>query len=579
MMIPLRSMALHAGARSRRLFSATATPKFDYIIVGAGSAGCVLANRLSADPNVKVLLVEAGPKHTGPMALSITMPAMVLENIKRGWFNWSYKSEPEPHLNGRTMIHDRGKALGGSSSINGMVWIRGHKQDYDGWEQQGAEGWGYTDVLPYFKKIETYSAGGDAYRGGSGPMRVHRSTPADPLSLAFLKAGEEAGYPMTDDINGYKQEGFGPFDKSTHKGERWSTANGYLEPAMPRPNLQVVTNAMAQRVSMSEKRATGLVYKDKSGQEVHATASKEVILSAGAIGTPHLMLLSGLGPKAHLEETGIEVVADLPGVGANLNDHPDFVMKFRCTQPVTLWPKSKPLASIAAGIQWFLTREGICASNHFDSVATVRSHPDLEYPDLQFTISPIAMDHATWEPLNEHAFQLHVGLMQAHSRGKVDLASSDPSIPPRILVNYYDDERDRQAVRRGIQLMRQLVSQPAFAPYVGDEVFPGREANCDDSLDEAINEYSASQWHLSGTAKMGRKDDPNAVVDPEGLVYGVDGLRVVDASIMPFVPNSNINAPTIMIAEKISDSILGKPFCREDVDVWSVKSEASSMTS
>ena len=472
MISPLHTKVLRTGLKNRRSLSATAA-QFDYVIVGAGSAGCVLANRLTTDPNNKVLLIEAGPPNTGPRSLSLKMPAMMLNNINSTKYNWAFQSEPEPHLNGRAMKHDRGKTLGGSSSINGMVWIRGHQQDFEGWQQQGAEGWGYADVLPYFKRLETYAGGGDDYRGGDGPMKIHRPTPEDPLTLAFLESGEQAGYPMTDDINGYKQEGFGVFDRTTHKGERWSTAKGYLEPAMDRPNLQVITDALVHRVSMQGTRATGLEYNDKHRQRVNVSATKEVILSAGAVGTPHLMLLSGLGPKDHLEQTGIEVIAELPGVGANLNDHPDFVMKYRCTQPVTLWPKTKPLPSIAAGIQWILTREGICASNHFDAVACVRSHPDLEYPDLQFTISPIAMDHDSFVPMNEHAFQLHVGLMQTHSRGKIDLASADPSAPPRILVNYYDDPRDRLAVRRGVQLMRELVSQPAFAPYVGEEVFPG----------------------------------------------------------------------------------------------------------
>eukprot|EP00746_Dinoflagellata_sp_MGD_P145704 gnl/MRDRNA2_/MRDRNA2_78280_c0_seq3.p1 gnl/MRDRNA2_/MRDRNA2_78280_c0~~gnl/MRDRNA2_/MRDRNA2_78280_c0_seq3.p1 ORF type:complete len:580 (-),score=102.04 gnl/MRDRNA2_/MRDRNA2_78280_c0_seq3:335-1852(-) len=500
------------------------------------------------------------------------MPAMMLENLKSTKYNWSFQGVAEPQLNDRTFQHDRGKVLGGSSTINGMVYIRGHAMDYDGWAQAGCDGWSFADVLPYFKRLETYEGGADDFRGGSGPLHVHRPTPKDPLTLAFLQAAAEAGHPMTDDICGYQQEGFGVLDRTTHKGERWGTARGYLAPARDRPNLTVVTHAHVERIVIEDRKATGVVYKDKQGSHVTASVdgmAGEVILSAGAVGTPHIMMLSGVGPARHLQELGIQVVADLPGVGANLHDHPDFVMKYRCLQPVTLWPYTKGIKSIVAGAQWLLTGEGVCGSNHFDAVGVVRSAPHIEYPDLQLCMSPIAMDGLTWEPMQEHAFQVHVGLFHTHSRGRLELQNSDPSTAPRILVNYLQDSRDREAMRRGIRIVRELLDQPAFAALCGDEVFPGRHAQSDSDLDEHLNTNTYSQWHLVGTARMGSKDDPEAVVDADGRVYGIDRLRVADASIMPAVPNCNTNAPTIMIAEKLSDAILGQaPLDRSEVKIW-----------
>jgi len=549
---------LNANALLRRL-SKQAAEKYDYVIVGAGSAGCVLANRLSSDPSKKVLLIEAGRENRW---LSLHMPAMCLDNLNSTWYNWKYQGAPEPGLGGRSIKHDRGKTIGGSSSINGMVYIRGHPLDFDGWRQSGCKGWGYADVLPYFKRLESYSGGGDEYRGDSGPLHVERpDTEAltKPLNVAFMKAAEEAGYPISDDLNGYCQEGFGPFEKSIHLGLRESTARSYLKPARQRSNLTVVTRALVERVMTSEQTATGVVYKDKRGQEVTALADQEVILSAGAVGTPHLLMLSGIGAKSELEEHGIEVVADLPGVGANLDDHPDFVMKYRCLQPVTLYEHSKPLACVAAGIEWLLTQKGVCASNHFDVAGCIRSGPGVQYPDLQFTISPIAMEGHSFVPMQEHAFQVHVGLMQTNSKGKISLQNADPATPPQILVNYFQDERDREVMRKGIRLMRELLDQPAFAPYKGEEVFPGKDVVSDEDLDRNLLESTASQWHLTGTARMGSVEDPSTVVDTNGKVHGIEKLRVVDASIMPRVTNANTNSPTIMLAEKLSDAILSIP--------------------
>ena len=540
--------------------------EYDYIIVGAGSAGCVLANRLSKNPNNSVLLLEAGREDK---SITLKMPAAVLLNLKSTKHNWAFKGEPEPELGGRQLQHDRGKTLGGSSSINGMVFIRGNSLDYEGWRQMGCDDWGYADVLPYFKKMESYSGGGDDFRGESGPLKVHRSIPKDELSLAFIKAGKEAGYKETDDISGYCQEGFGIFDRTVFKGERWSTTRGYLDPVRDRENLTIVTKALVCKLIIEKNKVIGVCFKNNKDKIFNIKSKKEVILCAGAIGTPHILMLSGIGPKDHLRSMGINLKVDLPGVGQNLQDHPDFMIKYKCLKPVTLWPKTKRLNSIGAGIQWLLTREGMCASNHFDAVACIRSGPGIEYPDLQLCISPIAMDDNTWQPLKEHAFQVHVGLMRTHSRGKIELRSNDPNDPPRILVNYLKDTRDRDLMRKGIHLVRELLNQPSFCDLKGDEIFPGEDCQSDSDLDAKLNSHTTSQWHLASTARMGLKTDKFAVVDNSGKVHGVIGLRVVDASIMPFAPNGNTNAPTIMIAEKISDKILGsKPLKRLDLETW-----------
>ena len=540
--------------------------EYDYIIVGAGSAGCVLANRLSKNPQNRVLLLEAGREDK---SITLKMPGAVLLNLKSTKHNWAFKGEPEPELAGRQLQHDRGKTLGGSSSINGMVFIRGNSLDYEGWRQMGCDGWGYADVLPYFKKMESYSGGGDDFRGDTGPLRVHRSVPKDPLSIAFIKAGKEAGYKETDDISGYCQEGFGIFDRTVFKGERWSTTRGYLDPVRDRENLTIITKALVCKLNLENNKATGVCFKDNKNKIFNVKSNKEVILCAGAIGSPHILMLSGIGPKDHLKSMGINLIADMPGVGQNLQDHPDFMIKYKCLKPVTLWPKTKRLNSIGAGIQWLLTKEGMCASNHFDSVACIRSGPGVEYPDLQLCISPIAMENNSWQPLKEHAFQVHVGLMRTHSRGKIELRSNNPSDPPRILVNYLKDKRDRELMRKGIHLVRELLDQPSFSDLKGEEIFPGDNCKSDADLDAKLNLHTTSQWHLACTARMGLKTDKYAVVDNSGKVHGLSNLRVVDASIMPFAPNGNTNAPTIMIAEKISDEILGsKPLTRIELQTW-----------
>ena len=543
--------------------------EYEYIIVGAGSAGCVLANRLTEDGKHRVLLIEAGPKNN---ALSLKIPAAVLKNLKSTKYNWAYQGEPEPELGGRVITHDRGKTLGGSSSINGLCFIRGHALDFEGWRQSGCEGWGYADVLPYFKRLENYSGGESEYRGGDGPLVVHRPKPQNPLYKAFIEAGRDAGYQTTDDICGYRQEGFGVFDMSTENGERNSTAKAYLDPARRRQNLTVMTDKQVQKIFFNGNEATGISYKAVNGDIIKVDALKEVILSAGAVGSPQLLMLSGVGPASHLKDHGITIVADMPGVGQNLNDHPDFVLKYKCLKPVSIWPQTRLVRRTFAGIRWLLRRDGICASNQFEAVACVRSAAGVEYPDIQLTISPAAVDDQTWEPLPEHAFQIHVGLMRGFSRGNITLRNSDPASPPRILANYLKDPRDRDLLRKGIRIVREIASQPAFKPFCGEEIYPGVASQTDEDLDGCIKEKLNTQWHLSGTARMGTSNNQEAVVDAHGKVHGLSKIRIVDASIMPAATNGNTNSPTIMIAEKLSDSILGKyPLARIELPVWQNK--------
>ena len=542
---------------------------YDYIIIGAGSAGCVLANRLTKDGKHSVLLVEAGPKNK---ALSLKIPAAMLKNLQSTKYNWAYQGEPEPGLGGRTITHDRGKTLGGSSSINGLCFIRGHALDFEGWRQAGCEGWGYADVLPYFKRLENYSDGGNEYRGSDGPLGVHRPVPRNPIYKAFVDAGQDAGYPVTDDICGYRQEGFGVFDMSIDKGERNSTARAYLEPVRSRQNLTIITDTQVQKILFEGMETKGISYRKGNGDVTKAYAFKEVILSAGAVGSPQLLMLSGVGPASHLKEIGIPVITDMPGVGQNLNDHPDFVLKFRCLEPVSIWPQTRFIGRTMAGIRWLLRRDGICASNQFETVACVRSAAGVEYPDIQLTVSPAAVDDQTWQPLPEHAFQIHVGLMRNFSRGNITLRDANPVTPPRILANYLKDPRDRDLLRKGIRLVREIADQPSFKPLCGEEIYPGATVQSDNELDICLEEKINTQWHLSGTARMGDSNNREAVVDSQGRVHGLLGLRIVDASIMPAATNGNTNSPTIMIAEKLSDSILGKPpLARVEVPVWQNK--------
>ncbi|MAO92113.1 MAG: choline dehydrogenase [Rhodospirillales bacterium] len=538
----------------------------DYIIIGAGSAGCVLANRLSADPRNSVLVVEAGPDDND---WTLKMPSALTIALGRTKHNWAYQGEPEPGLNNRVLKHDRGKVLGGSSSINGMVCIRGHARDYDTWRQMGCDGWGYADVLPYFKRLESYAGGDDDYRGTDGPLKVTRSPAKNPIFQAFLDAGEQAGYPRTRDICGRVQEGFGLLDSTVHGGQRWSAVRAFLDPIRSRRNLTILTDTRTQRILFENKTAIGIEVQEKPGTLRQYRAGKEVVLSSGAVASPHLLMLSGIGPAAHLRDHGIDVVADRPGVGENLNEHPDFVMKYLCRQPISLLPHTRGLGKIKIGLQWFLSRTGVAASNQFDAVACIRSSAGVDYPDIQLTIIPIAVKEGSVDPMTVHSFQIHIGLMRAHSRGRVFLKNADPNGQAGILVNYLKDPRDRDILRKGIRLVRELIDQSAFQDLAGDEIFPGPAYVTDAELDEMLTKAVDTQWHLSGTCKMGSAQDIMAVCDSQGRVLGVENLRVVDASLMPIVVNGNTNCPTLMIAEKMSDAILGHPpLPREDREVW-----------
>ncbi len=544
---------------------------YDYVIVGAGSAGCVLANRLTTNSNNKVLLLEAGSENSNLSidALNEKVPAACVANLQNKKTNWFFEGQPEPHLGNRTLTHFRGKTLGGSSAINGMVFIRGHALDFDNWQQLGCSGWSYADVLPYFKRMETYSSDTDQFRGTDGPTKVKRPTPSNEIDLAFLKAGEEAGYPLTNDINGYKQEGFGVLDSTIYKGERWSTARAYLDLARKRANLTVRTKATVRKILFKANKAVGLLYEDNSSKEHKVTASREIILCAGSIGTPHLLMLSGVGSKTHLDEMGIELKKDLPGVGKNLSDHPDFILKFNCLKPISIWPQTQPIVKFWLGLRWLLSRKGLPSSNLFEVVGCIRSDPKIGYPDLQLTILPLGVNFEDWTPLKQHAFSIHLGLMRPYSKGEVKLSSKNPKKSPEILINYLKDNRDLKSLANGINIVRHILNQSAFNGLKGTEIFPGDQLRSNQELEHALSANVSSQWHLTGTAKMGASTDKNAVVNTSGQVYGIENLRVVDASIMPEITNGNTNGPTIMIAEKLSDSILKKkPLPREDTEIW-----------
>ncbi len=528
---------------------------YDYVIVGAGSAGCVLADRLSADGINRVLVLEFGGSDR---SVFIQMPSALAIPMNRAKYNWQYESEPEPALGGRRLHTPRGKVLGGSSSINGLVYVRGNALDFERWREEGARGWGYADVLPYFRKAETREEGGDEYRGSNGPLYTSYGSLKNPLHQAWLDAAREAGYPLTADYNGYQQEGFGRMDMTVHQGVRWSAANAYLRPAMKRSNVTVVTHALATRLLVENGAATGVKY-ERGGVSRTVRAGKEVILAGGPINNPQLLKLSGIGPAEELRAHGIDVVADRPGVGANLQDHLEFYFQMAATKPVTLYSSMNPIAKALIGARWLLRRDGLGATNHFESCGFIRSRAGVRYPDIQYHFLPLAVAYDGSTMASEHGFQAHVGPMRSNSRGSVTLRSTDPRDKPVIRFNYMSQPEDWVDMRACVRLTREIFQQPAFAPYRGREIQPGADVTSDEAIDAFIAAKVESAYHPSCTCKIGRRDDPMAVVDHELRVIGIDRLRIVDSSVMPSVTTGNLNAPTIMIGEKGADHILGKP--------------------
>jgi len=527
--------------------------KFDYIIVGAGSAGCVLANRLSEDSNKQVLLIETGGSDKSifiqmPTALSIPM------NTKK--YAWQFETQPEPFLDNRRMHCPRGKVLGGSSSINGMVYVRGHAKDFDEWQQHGAENWDYAHCLPYFKKSEDWAFAADDYRDKAGPLGVNNGNEMkNPLYKAFIDAGVEAGYMHTNDYNGAQQEGFGPMHMTVKNGVRCSTANAYLRPAMSRSNLTVITHALVHKVNLEGKKAVGVSYEHK-GNLVNVKANNEVILSAGSVGSPHILQLSGIGPKAVLEAANIELKHDLPGVGENLQDHLEFYFQFKCQQDISLNGKLDWWNKLKIGVRWILTKKGLGATNHFESCGFIRSKANVEWPDLQYHFLPAAMRYDGKEAFSGHGFQVHIGHNKPKSRGHIKALSADPKAKPEILFNYLEHEDDREGFRACVRLTREIINQPAFDKYRGEEIQPGINIQTDEEIDSFVRQFVESAYHPSCSCKMGT--DAMAVVDPQTRVHGIEGLRVVDSSIFPTIPNGNLNAPTIMVAERAADIIRGR---------------------
>ncbi|MBC8717875.1 choline dehydrogenase [Ochrobactrum sp. Marseille-Q0166] len=536
----------------------------DFVIIGSGSAGSAMAYRLSEDGRHSVIVIEFGGPDIGPL---IQMPAALSFPMNMETYDWGFSTEPEPHIGGRSLVTPRGKVVGGSSSINGMVYVRGHARDYDHWSDSGARGWSYADVLPYFKRMENSHGGQEGWRGTNGPLHVQRGRRDNPLFKAFVDAGHQAGFEVTDDYNGEKQEGFGPMEQTIHNGRRWSAANAYLKPALKRPNVKLV-KGLARKIVMEGKRAVGVeIEAGRSFSTIRAR--REVIIAASSINSPKLLMLSGIGPAAQLKEHGIEVVADRPGVGQNLQDHLEVYIQQECTQPITLYSKLNLFSKARIGAEWLFFKTGDGATNHFESAAFVRSKAGVEYPDIQYHFLPVAIRYDGKAAAQSHGFQAHVGPMRSKSRGSVTLRSANPREKPVIKFNYMSHEDDWADFRHCVRLTREIFGQEAFSPYRGAEIQPGAHIRSDDEIDDFLREHVESAFHPCGTCKMGSVDDLMAVVDPECRVIGVEALRVADSSIFPRITNGNLNGPSIMTGEKASDHILGRtPLARSNQEPW-----------
>ncbi len=536
----------------------------DFVIIGSGSAGAALAYRLSEDGRHSVIVIEYGGSDIGPF---IQMPAALSFPMNMARYDWGFQSEPEPHLGGRVLATPRGKVIGGSSSINGMVYVRGHARDFDHWAEQGAAGWAYADVLPYFKRMETMEDGEAGWRGTDGPLHVRKGPRDNPLFSAFVEAGRQAGFETTPDYNGSKQEGFGALQQTIHRGRRWSTANAYLRPALKRKNVSLV-NGFARRVVMENQRATGVEI-EAHGKIQVVKARREVIIAASAINSPKLLMLSGIGPAAHLRERGIDVVADRPGVGGNLQDHLELYIQQESLQPITLYSKLNLLSKGLIGAEWLFFKSGLGTSNHFEAGAFVRSAAGVEYPDIQYHFLPVAIRYDGKAAAKGHGFQAHVGPMRSRSRGAIRLRSGDAWDKPEIRFNYMSHPQDWSDFRHCIRLTREIFSQDAFTPYRGREIAPGDSVQSDDELDAFIRDHAESAYHPCGTCRMGAASDAMSVVDGECRVIGVEGLRVADSSIFPRITNGNLNGPSIMVGEKAADHILGRtPLSPSNQEPW-----------
>lgn len=549
------------------------TMKYDYIIVGGGSAGAVLTNRLSEDPSKEVLVLEAGkPDYT--LDFRIHMPAALTYLLTGTHYNWGYSSDPEPYMNNRRIAQPRGKVLGGSSCINGMIWIRGNAMDFNKWSKdKGLEDWDYAHCLPYFKKVEERLIGGDDYRGDKGNLKLTTPKCDNPLFDAFFNSVQEAGYPLTDDVNGYQQEGFGKFDQTIYKSRRLNAARAYIHPIKHRKNLHLETSAMVMRILFEGKKAVGVEY--QKGGKVKQVYAKEIICCGGAINTPQLLQLSGIGNAAHLKSLGIPVVHDLPGVGEDLQDHLEVYVQWACKKPVSLFPALSPWRAPKIGFDWLFRRKGLGASNHFEAGGFIRSNDTVEYPNLQFHFLPLAIRYDGSAPKEGHGFQLHVGPMNTDVRGRVKIKSADPKDYPSILFNYLSTEKERKEWVEAIRLSRKIIETNAMGELRGEELSPGKDVQTDEEILDFVAKEGESAYHPCSTCRMGV--GPMDVTDPKTMkVHGVENLRVVDASVFPYVTNGNIYSPVMMVAEKAADIILGNtPLPAEEVPYFKIETPDS----